>query len=66
MSSTLLWFKAAFSDLLDVASVADKSAPRMTLEQLSYFVSAAQNQSVARAAEALDVYHPRFPGTDTC
>ena len=62
MSSTLLSFKAAFSDLLDVASVTDKSAPRITLKQLSYFVSAAQNQSVARAAEALNVSPPAISG----
>jgi DNA-binding transcriptional LysR family regulator len=62
MSSTLLSFKAAFSELLDVASPEDAGAPRITLKQLSYFVSAAQNQSIVRAAEALNVSPPAISG----
>jgi DNA-binding transcriptional LysR family regulator len=62
MNSPLLSFKAAFSDLLDVASSGDEGAPRITLKQLNYFVSAAQNQSVARAAEALNVSPPAVSG----
>src|SRR3981081_3915663 len=50
MSSTLLSFKAAFSDLLDVTAGEDTTPTHMPLQQLSYFVSAAQHQSVARAA----------------
>jgi DNA-binding transcriptional LysR family regulator len=62
MSSSLLSFKAAFSDLLDVATPEDAGAPRITLKQLSYFVSAAQNQSVVRAAESLNVSPPAISG----
>jgi len=62
MSSTLLSFKAAFSDLLDVTAGEDATTPRITLKQLSYFVSAAQHQSVARAAATLNVSPPAISG----
>jgi DNA-binding transcriptional LysR family regulator len=62
MSSTLLSFKAAFSDLLDVSARDDETTPRITLKQLSYFVAAAQHQSVARAAATLNVSPPAISG----
>jgi DNA-binding transcriptional LysR family regulator len=62
MSSALLSFKAAFSDLLDGSARDDESTPRITLKQLSYFVAAAQHQSVARAAATLNVSPPAISG----